>query len=335
MKRKTKIICTLGPASQRKETMIKMAQNGMDVVRLNFSHGNYEEHLELIKTIREVNRELGLNIQILQDLEGYRLRLGHLSHPVELIKYQRVLMRGGTTEGPGIPLDSDIAVNQLKKGMDLYIDDGKVHLKVLGRSKKGIQLDVVQGGILKSRKGVNIPAFKLYADILTEKDKSDIAFGIHNQMDFIAQSFVRNKQDIMRVEKLVKPLLSQCRIIAKIENQDGVRNVVGIMDSCDGIMIARGDLGVSLPIYQIPLIQKKIIRKCNKKKKMVITATQMLESMTDVARPTRAEVSDVANAILDGTDYVMLSAETASGSFPVKSVRMMRQIIEYTEKAKT
>ncbi len=338
MLRKTKIICTLGPASQRKDTIIKMAREGMDVARINFSHGSRADHLKLIKTIRAANREAKLKIKILQDLEGYRLRLGELKYPVELMKYQPVWMKSKASEASGasnvfeIPLDSDIAVNHLKKGMDIFIDDGKVHLKVMGRSKNGVRLEVRQGGMIKSRKGVNIPALKLSSDILTDKDKRDIAFGIRHKVDFISQSFVRNKQDILKVSRLVKPHLPRCQIIAKIENQDGVKNMMSIIDACDGVMVARGDLGVSLPIYQIPLIQKEIILHCNISDKVVVTATQMLESMTENSRPTRAEVSDVANAILDGTDYAMLSGETAVGSFPVKCVRMMRQIIEHTER---
>ncbi len=332
MGRKVKIICTLGPASRRFDTIVKMAESGMNVVRLNFSHGEHSAHQEMINTIREVNRRHRLSIKILQDLEGYRLRIGHLRHPVQLIKYQQVWMSKEGKDSFAIPLESEIVVRHLKKGMDVYIDDGNIHLKVVGRSKKGIQLEVCQGGILKSRKGVNIPALKLKANILTAKDARDILFGIKNDVDFVAQSFVRNREDIVRVQELIRPQLPRCRIIAKIENQDGVRNVEKIMDACDGIMIARGDLGVSLPIYQIPMLQKRIIAQCKKKDKAVITATQMLESMIVNSRPTRAEVSDVANAILDGTDYVMLSGETAVGSYPVKCVRMMRQIIDYTER---
>lgn len=333
-RKKTKIICTLGPASQRKDTIIKMAREGMDVARINFSHGSHADHLRMIKTIRTANREAKLDIKILQDLEGYRLRLGELKYPVELIKHQQVWMKSTANNVFEIPLDSDIAVHQLKKGMDVFIDDGKIHLRVMGLSKRGVRLEVLQGGVIKSRKGVNIPAMKLRSDILTAKDRRDIEFGIRHKVDFIAQSFVRNARDILQVSRLVKPHLPKCQVIAKIENQDGVKNLTSIIDACDGLMVARGDLGVSLPIYEIPLIQKEIILNCNISNKLVVTATQMLESMTENSRPTRAEVSDVANAILDGTDYLMLSGETAVGSFPVKAVRMMRQIIDYTEKAR-
>ncbi len=330
--RRVKIVCTLGPASRRQDTILKMARNGMDVVRLNFSHGDYKMHQEIIDTVRHVNRKFNRKIKILQDLEGYRLRIGHLRHSAELIKYQQVWMSSNARDRHAIPLDLDMIWDHLKTGMDVFIDDGNLQLRVLGRTKRGIRLEVKQGGILKSRKGVNIPALRLKPNILTDKDKQDISFGIKNKVDFIAQSFVRNKADIVRVTQLVESKLPDCQIIAKIENQDGVKNLEEIMSACDGIMVARGDLGVSLPIYQIPVIQKIIIHRCNEQKKMVTTATQMLESMIANSRPTRAEVSDVANAILDGTDYVMLSAETAVGSFPVKCVRMMKSVIDFTEK---
>jgi len=235
--------------------------------------------------------------------------------------------------GDAITIESDADLSSIKKGMTVFADDGLIALEVVKSGRARLQLRVVHGGVLKSRKGVNIPGFKFQANILTAKDKGDIDFGLKNKVDFVAQSFVRNRDDILRVAKLVKTALPACRIFAKIESEDGVRNTDAIMDACDGILIARGDLGVSLPIYRIPVIQKSIIRRCNKQKKYSITATQMLESMTENSRPTRAEVSDVANAIFDGTDYVMLSAETAAGRFPVESVRMMAQVVEYTEKS--
>jgi pyruvate kinase len=328
----TQIICTLGPASRRPETMLKMAQAGMSIVRLNFSHSEHASHEELIQTIRSLNEEHHCGIRILQDLAGYRIRVGVLRQPISLIKYQLLRMAIGVQQqGDTIPLQFDDDFAKIKEGMDVYIDDGKLYMKVIACHGDHIELEVFQGGILQSKKGVNIPDLRFRADILTEKDKRDIEFGVTHRMDYIAQSFVRNKEDILRVKDLVKPRLPECQIIAKIENKEGLDNLDEIIDASDGILIARGDLGVSLPIYQIPIIQKEIIRRCVQKKQLVITATQMLDSMTENARPTRAEVSDVANAILDGTDCVMLSGETAIGKFPVKSVRMMRQIIEYTE----
>ncbi|MCR4337736.1 MAG: pyruvate kinase [Candidatus Omnitrophica bacterium] len=331
MSKLIKIICTLGPATQRKETLIKMAEEGMSIVRLNFSHGSHQDHQKFINIIRSINQEYHFGIKILQDLAGYRIRVGELKFPIELIKYQRVGMSHVKKSVPGtIPLDFDGDLKFFQTGMDVYIDDGKLYFKVVGHEDDVVILEVFQGGRLASRKGVNIPEMPLQANILTEKDRRDIEFGVKNHVDYIAQSFVRNREDIVRVIDLVKPRLPTCQIIAKIENKEGIENLESIMGACDGILVARGDLGVSLPIYQIPMIQKDIIHRCNAKQQMVITATQMLDSMTENARPTRAEVSDVANAILDGSDCVMLSGETAVGTFPVKAVRMMRQIVEYT-----
>jgi len=332
MKHKTGIICTLGPASQKGETILQMAKAGMSVARLNFSHGEHRMHQQLIDTIRQVNKKYRCDIKILQDLEGYRIRIGLLDKPIEIKKHQRVWMtnhKQGKTKA--IPLHFDGDIKSIDRAMDVYVDDGNLHLQVIGFSKRSIELEVLQGGIIKSKKGVNIPQLKLKGNILTDKDKRDMEFGIRNKVDYVAQSFVRNRMDILRVAKIVKPHLPDCQIIAKIENNRGVQNVDSIMDACDGILIARGDLGVSLPIFKIPMIQKDIIQRCIKKKTPVFVATQMLESMTEHIRPTRAEVSDVANAILDGADCVMLSGETAVGSFPVRTVRMMNQIIKYTE----
>jgi pyruvate kinase len=310
-----------------------MAKAGMDIARINFSHGSYEQHLELIKLVREVNHEHHLNIKLLQDLTGYRIRLGELRRPIELMKHQQVHMcKGETQTDRYIPLHFEGDIRDIKKGMEVFIADGMIELVVVASSRKHLLLEVVSGGRISSRKNVNIPQMKLKEDILTEQDKTDIEFGIEHNFDYIAQSFVRTKSDILSVVNRVKPYLPKCQIIAKIESQEGVRNLDSIAVACDGILIARGDLGVSLPIYQIPVIQKEITRRCNQTSKTVITATQMLESMTTNPRPTRAEVSDVANAILDGSDYVMLSGETAIGNFPVKCVRMMENIITYTER---
>lgn len=334
MSRFTKIICTLGPASSSEEMLSKMAVRGMNVARINFSHGNIEQHQAMINLVSKVNKRLKKNIGILLDLEGYRIRVGLLKKPVVLKNGQKVWMACEEEQESVqvIPLDFDGDLLGIKNGSDVYIDDGNLYLKVVRREGKRLQLKVIQGGLLKERKGVNIPQLKLKANILTEKDRADLDFGILNKVEFVAQSFVRNKSDIQRIVSLVKPHLPLCKVIAKIENEEGIKNLDSILDACDGIMVARGDLGVTLPIYKVPILQKYIIRSCSRKKKFVITATQMLESMVDHGRPTRAEVSDVANAILDGTDYVMLSAETAAGKYPSRSILLMSQIIEYTEK---
>ena len=220
----------------------------------------------------------------------------------------------------------------IKPGQMIFIDDGNMSLKVKSVSEKSLKAIVVEGGILKERKGINIPDVKLNFTCMTEKDKKDLEFGIEQKVDFVSLSFVRSKDDVLEATELLRPKLPKCKIVAKIENREAIQNIDSIIKVCDGIMIARGDMGVSLPIYEVPIIQKIIIKKCNKAKKFVITATQMLEHMTEHSRPTRAEVTDVANAILDGTDYVMLSAESAAGKYPAESVEMMNNIIKFTEK---
>ena len=223
------------------------------------------------------------------------------------------------------------ALEDIRKGQYIYIDDGKIALAVVGREGRRLKTKVHIGGLLKEHKGVNIPGLKIRFKDLSEKDRRGINFCIDNDIDFIAQSFVRTKYDIMKIRDIVNAGSSQCQLVAKIENREGIKNIDEIIDASDGIMIARGDMGISIPIYEVPIIQKMIIKKCNKKRKFVITATQMLESMTESRIPTRAEAADVANAVLDGSDYVMLSAETAVAGYPVEAVDMMNRIIEYTE----
>src|SRR3989338_423744 len=332
MRRYTKIIGTLGPASSSEEMIIKMASRGMDVARLNFSHGTHAKHQAMIDLVRKVNRKRNFRVTILQDLEGYRIRIGHFKKKVLLQKNETWYMSADPvlTE-EHIPFDFSEDVRSIEKGSSVFIDDGKLQLKVVGYSGKRLKLKVIQGGPLTERKGVNIPDQKLQSSILTQKDRQDIEFGIKNRVEKVAQSFVRNKKDILHIVDMVKPRLPDCKIIAKIEGPQGVRNIESIIDVCDGIMVARGDLGVSFPIYKVPILQKYLIHHCNRRKKLSITATQMLDSMMEQGRPTRAEVSDVANAILDGSDYVMLSGETAVGKYPSRTIKMMSQIIEYTE----
>lgn len=307
---------------------------GMDVARLNFSHASHKEHSQRIALIRELNKKYRRHIKILGDLEGYRIRIGRLKKPIELKKRQTLWLTKEDIEGETdlISFDYPGDLKDIKIGQDIFIDDGNIALAVKGHKKGYLETKVFIGGILKEHKGVNIPEAKLKFSGLTEKDKEDIRFCIENQLDYIAQSFVRNKFDILKIRGLIKDNLPSCQIIAKIENRQGIKNIDEIINVSDGIMIARGDLGVSCPIYEVPIIQKEIIKKCRQKNKFVITATQMLESMTENIRPTRAEVSDVANAIFDNSDYLMLSAETAVGLYPEKAVRMMNQTIKFTEK---
>lgn len=332
---RTKIICTLGPASSNRTVLRKMMLCGMDIVRLNFSHGSHAEHANRIKLIKELNRNYRRHIKILQDLEGYRIRIGRLKarEGIELKKKKIYCLTSkvSAAEGNTIPFDYKGSLSAIRPGSLVFIDDGNIALVVKSGSRTDLKVEVIVGGLLKEHKGVNIPDASLKFKGLTEKDKADLLFGIRCGVDFIAQSFVRDKKDMLELRQFIGPGFKNCKLIAKIENRQGIKNIDSIMDASEGIMIARGDMGVSLPIYEIPMIQKMIIRKCNHRRKFVITATQMLESMTQNTRPTRAEVTDIANAILDGTDMVMLSAESAVGRYPVESVKMMNSIIKYTE----
>lgn len=332
---KTKIICTLGPSSESYTILRKIMSAGMDVARLNLSHGSHGEHRARIDIIRALNKKYRRRVKILLDLEGYRLRIGRFRgvREVELKKGHKVILGESPRGYAGgvIPFDYKDSLRGLKKGSFIYIDDGNIALRVIRMSGDKITAEVVVPGVLKENKGVNIPGASFIFNDITAKDKRDIMFGLKNGVDYIAQSFVRRKKDILDIRKFIGRTGGGCRLIAKIENREGIRNIEEIIDVSDGVMIARGDMGVSLPIYEVPMVQKMIIKKCNRKKKPVITATQMLESMTERIRPTRAEVSDVANAILDGTDYLMLSGETAVGAHPVASVKMMNDIIKFTE----
>ena len=334
---RTKIICTLGPSSGNTTVLRKMMLGGMDVVRLNFSHGSQEGHKQNIDLVRKLNAKYRRHIRILQDLEGFRIRIGRFKYrrekTIELKKRQIIRLTNKEKKGDKdvIPFDYKGALDDIKTGRLIYIDDGNISLRVKSRTKDFLKAEVVIPGTLRENKGINIPGIKLKFKDLTAKDKSDLEFAVENKVDFIAQSFVRNKEDIINVRDFIKDRGFKCKIIAKIENREGIGNIDEILEVSDGIMIARGDMGVSLPIYKIPILQKMLIRKCNRRKKFVITATQMLESMTEHIRPTRAEVTDIANAILDGSNYVMLSGETAIGQHPVETVKMMNQIIKFTE----
>lgn len=334
---KRRIICTIGPASDSPAVLRAMMLEGMDIARLNFSHGQHADHQRRIDVIRRLNKKYRRQIKILQDLEGYRIRIGRFKKKktIELKKGQIVLLTNSKdVKGDAgiIPFDYEGSLRDIKTGSFIYIDDGNIILAVKTSTRNCLKTEVIIPGILKENKGINIPDVSLRFKGLTDKDKADIQFGIRNRVDYIAQSFVRDKGDMILVREEVKDTLPACQLIAKIENREGIKNIARILDVSDGIMVARGDMGVSVPIYEIPMIQKMIIKKCNEKKKFVITATQMLESMTEHVRPTRAEVTDVANAILDGSDFVMLSEETAAGNYPVEAVRMMNQIVRFTER---
>jgi pyruvate kinase len=332
---KTKIIATIGPASSSRTILRKMMLAGMDVARLNFSHGSHAEHQYRIDLIRQLNKKYRRHIKIMQDLEGYRVRIGKFKDKktIELKKRQIILLTNKNTLGDNniVPFDYPGELTDIKRGSLVYIDDGNIVLEVKARKARYIKTEVIIPGILKENKGINVPGLNLRFKGLTHKDRIDIHFGISNRVDYIAQSFVRDKNDIIHIRNFIKNKLPAPQIVAKIENRQGIKNIDEIIDASCGIMIARGDMGVSVPIYEIPILQKMIIKKCNQRKKFVITATQMLESMTENYRPTRAEVTDVANAILDGSDLLMLSAETATGQYPTEAVQMMNEIIKFTE----
>jgi len=334
---KTKIIATLGPASSNYTVLRKMFTAGLDVVRLNFSHGSHKQHLNLIELVRGLNRKYRRHIRIMQDLEGLRIRVGRFKGAkTRFLKNRTVVWLTKDAEAcrpRTIPFDYKGDLGQLKPKQLIYIDDGNLVLRIKSTSVNSIKAAVIEGGILKERKGVNIPDVDLGFDGITEKDKKDIEFGIKHVVDYIALSFVRDENDVRQAAALIKPRLPKCRLVAKIENRRAIENIDEIIEAADGIMIARGDMGVAIPIYEVPIIQKRIIKKSNAAGKFVITATQMLEHMTEHSKPTRAEVTDVANAIIDGTDFVMLSAETAVGRFPYQSVLMMNDIIKFTEKS--
>ena len=329
---KTKIICTLGPASSSETVIRKMMCAGMDVARLNFSHGKPSELVHKMGLVRILNSKYRRHIKILGDLQGHRIRIGGLSAPALLKKSRVVWLTQQNIRGSHeiVPFDYQGPLGSIKNGHQIFIDDGNIALEVIGRAKNRLKTKVISGGLLKEHKGVNIPQARFEFGGISRKDVQDITFCEKHAVEYIAQSFVRTKNDIFDVKKLLKPD-SRYRIIAKIENREGIKNIDEIIKVSDGIMIARGDMGVSLPIYEIPIIQKMIIKKCNRAGKFVITATQMLESMVENLRPTRAEVTDVANAIIDGTDFVMLSAESAVGKYPVQTVAMMNNIIKFTE----
>ena len=331
---KTKIICTIGPASDNRSVLRKMMTAGMDVARLNFSHGTHAAHARRIRLIRELNRKYRRHIKILQDLEGYRIRIGRLAGGSLELKKGQPLILAPEDRSLGkniVPFDYAGPLKDIKAGTQIFLDDGNIALQVARSTSRQLETRVLVPGVLKEHKGVNIPGVSLKFKGLTPKDKRDIEFGIKNRVDYIAQSFVRSKADIVPLRALIRSRLPQAKIIAKIENRQGIRNMDEIIAVSDGIMIARGDMGVSIPIYEVPMVQKEIIRKCNQAGRLVITATQMLESMCAHLRPTRAEVADVANAILDCSDFLMLSAESAAGRYPVESVRMMNEIIKFTE----
>jgi pyruvate kinase len=339
MARQVKIVATLGPASASPEIIRRLILAGMDVARLNFSHGSHQEHAALIDEIRAASRELNRPVAILQDLQGPKIRVGILPDPVDLIPGEVVkLVPAGMTDpvggGKQLPVDFPELFSVIRGGEKILLDDGKIELLAAHVSGQEISATVKSGGRLTSHKGLNLPGIPLDIRGFTDKDKADLEFGLSQKMDLVAISFVRSSRDVEEVRKAVIQTLgsrSAPLIVAKLEKPEALENLPAILEASGGVMVARGDLGVEMPPEQVPTAQKKIILEANRHRKLVITATQMLDSMITNLLPTRAEASDVANAVFDGTDGVMLSGETASGAFPVESVAMMDRIVREAE----
>ncbi|BBF42043.1 pyruvate kinase [Lachnospiraceae bacterium KM106-2] len=335
MNKKTKIICTIGPATSSPEQLKKLMLNGMDIARINFSHGTHESHGKTMDTIKKVREELGLPIAILLDTKGPEIRTKLLENDekVELEAGQTFTLTIEDIIGnkEKVAVTYEDLTKDVVPGNTILIDDGLIELTVKEVTETDVVCEVINGGSLSNRKGVNIPSVNINLPAITEKDKEDIIFGINQGVDFIAASFVRSADAVSEIRKILKDSNSDIAIISKIENEEGINNLDSIIEASDGIMVARGDLGVEVPAECVPTLQKQIIQKCNDAYKPVITATQMLDSMIRNPRPTRAEVTDVANAIYDGTDAIMLSGETAMGKYPIEAVKMMANIAMETE----
>jgi pyruvate kinase len=334
MHKRTKIIATIGPASSSPAVIARLIRAGMDAARLNFSHGERKDHVRRIRLIRSESAKAGKQIAIIQDLQGPKLRVGAMQNDAVTLKRGgavTVTTRKMTGTSSIISVTYPALAKDLRPGDTILLDDGRLELKVVKKVPAGLLCTVVCGGVLMSHKGVNLPGARLSLPSLSEKDREDLLFGAEQEVDYIALSFVRSPEDIKRTRRFINSLGADTPIIAKIEKPEAIDNLAGIIEAADGIMVARGDLGVEMSPEQVPLLQKKIINACNAAEKPVITATQMLESMIESPQPTRAEASDVANAILDGTDCVMLSGETAMGRYPVQSVEVMARIAVQAE----
>ncbi len=338
LQKRTKIVATIGPASREPAIMRSLFISGANVLRLNFSHGTPEEHAEVIRNARAISEELGIHTAVLQDLPGPKVRTGKLEDSVSSVRLERgarfVLTTNdvpGNAERVSVgykDLPHDVAI-----GNRIYLQDGSITLRIIGKTTTDIETTVEFGGDLRSTQGINYPDGSLNITSVTERDFEYLAFGLEHKVDYVAVSFVRSAEDINRVKAFMNERGRSVPVLAKIEKHEALEDIDNIIDAADGIMVARGDLGIEIPIEQVPLVQKTVIAKCNRASKPVVTATQMLESMTYSSRPTRAEVTDVANAILDGTDAVMLSGESARGAYPTEAVRTMAEIAREVEKS--
>jgi len=331
---KTKIVATVGPASNSKEMLYALIKEGVDVFRLNFSHGTHADHLKVIQHVRELNAELGTRICLLQDLQGPKIRVNEMQPNIVIDRGQELVITTRELLGNNEIVSTSYKTlpKDVKIGDAILIDDGKIELKVTEIRDVDVVTEVIYGGPLKSRKGINLPFTKVSAPSLTEKDMADLEFGLRNDVDWIALSFVRKAEDIVSMRKIIDANNSAARIVAKIEKPEALSNIDEIIAATDGVMVARGDLGVEIWMEEVPMVQKMLVDKCNKAGKPVIVATQMMESMIENPRPTRAETNDVANAVMDGADALMLSAETASGKYPLEVIRSMVRTIASVEK---
>ena len=333
--KQTKIIATIGPATSSPEMLEQLLLAGMNVVRINSSHGDHEAHKEVIRNIRKLDIDLNTSTAILIDLQGPKLRVGEIAGgQTELIENEQVVIKVGNGEGSDGVLytDYDQFAVDVKAGEPILLDDGKLRLEVISSDGKSeVICKVIHGGNLSSRKGLNLPQTKISLPCITKKDEKDLAFALEENVDWIGLSFVRSSSDIEELKSIIKKNKKHARVVAKIEKPEAIVDLDAILDAADAVMIARGDLGVEVPMQDVPLIQKDIISKCLTLGRPVIVATQMMESMIESATPTRAEVNDVANAVLDGADAVMLSAETSVGKYPIHAVRAMTQIIHSME----
>jgi pyruvate kinase len=330
---KTKIVATIGPASSSKEMLRALLKEGVDVFRLNFSHGKHEDHQKVVDMVRELNEELGSTVALLLDLQGPKIRVQEVQPDIILVQGQEFVITTRQLIG-----NADIASTSyqelprdVNKGDTILIDDGKIELRVKDVRDVDVLTEVIYGGPLKSRKGINLPNTKVSAPSLTPKDLEDLKFGLKNQVEWIALSFVRKAQDIKILRSIIEENKSTSRIVAKIEKPEALNNIDEIIAATDAVMVARGDLGVEIWLEEVPMVQKMLVEKCNKAAKPVIVATQMMESMIENPRPTRAETNDVANAVMDGADAVMLSAETAAGKYPIEVIRSMVRTIASVE----
>ncbi|MBD3238205.1 MAG: pyruvate kinase [Candidatus Moranbacteria bacterium] len=342
---RTKIVATIGPASSGKEMLLAMIKRGLCLARINFSHGSHRSNGELMKNIRQAAGDLGKNIGVITDLQGPRIRVKTVKDKLELkqdaigliFEGEQNLVNPSKKIDFQLGLDSKKLLNHLESGDSIYIDNGMMEARVIERLSRGLLCKVVVGGVIKPRKGVNIPKISPKMEAFTPSDAKNLEFALAQNVDFVAMSFVKTAADIKVLRKKIKKLLPNTEpeelpgIIAKIETNEAVKNFTQILDAVDGIMIARGDLGIEQPMEKIPALQKTMIKQCLQKSKPVIVATQMLESMMENSIPTRAEVTDVANAVIDHADAVMLSGETAMGKYPAKTIQTMRKIIDYTE----